>query len=92
MESRQQELLEKHKDQICKLFRQAVKSRLVQWDCEKAIEEFIDHEIDTSVVIGDLASRFNFASEVADLSEKEILETIINNLARPALNPPSRDT
>lgn len=48
-------------------------------------------EIDTSEAISDLAARFDFASEVDDLSEEEILETIKNNLARPALNPPSRD-
>ena len=85
-------LLEKHKDKICDLFRQAVKHQIIRWDLEVSIEQLIDHEIDAAAVIGDLAAQYITVAEVDTLPEKDILEIIENNLAQPALNPPSRDS
>lgn len=85
-------LLEKHKDKICDLFRQAIKYHMLRWDTEGEIEMLIDHELNASVVITDLATQYDDTTEVDTLSEKDILEIIKDNLAQPALNPPSRDS
>lgn len=87
-----QELLQQHKDEVCKLFRQAVRARMTQWDCEQAIEDLINHELNTSEIIGVLAAEFPSTMEVDGLAEAVILDAVEENLARPALNPPSRET
>lgn len=86
------ELLEQNKDEVCKLFRQAVQARMTQWDCEQAIENLIDHELNTHEIIGILAAEYPSTMEVNGLAEAVILNAVEENLARPALNPPSRDT